>query len=65
MLNYNDDTLAAHLHAGLLHKDHESMNMDGKKERFKRNKLVGTKKEDGGSSASGEQKVSVEKQILY
>lgn len=56
MLNYNDDTLAAQLYAGLLHKDHESMNTDGKKEGFKTDKLVGTKKEDGGSSAFGQQK---------
>ena len=56
MLNYNDDTLAAQLYAGILHKDHESLNMDGEKEGFKMDKLVGTKKENGGSSASGDQK---------
>lgn len=56
MLNYNDDTLAAQLYAGLLHKDHESMNMDGKKEGFKSDNVVGTE-EDGGSSTSGEQKI--------
>lgn len=42
MLNYNDDTLVAQLYAGLLHKDHESMNTDDKKERFIADKLLGT-----------------------
>lgn len=46
MLNYNDDIFTEQLYAGLLHKDHESMNKDGKKEGFKRDNLVGTKKED-------------------
>lgn len=56
MLNYSDDTLAAQLYADLLHKDHKSMNTDGKREGFKTEKLMGTKKEDGGSSVSREQK---------
>jgi len=57
MLNYNDDILAAQLYASPFHKDHESMNTDGKKEGFKTDMLVGTKREDGGSSASGEQRM--------
>lgn len=57
MPNYNDDTLTAQLYAGLLHKTHESMNMERKKEGFKTDKLVSTKKKDEGSRVSEEQNI--------
>lgn len=55
MLNYSDDTLTTQLYVGLLDKDWESINMDGKREGFQTDKLVGKKKENEGSSASGEE----------
>lgn len=57
MPNYNDDTLTAQLYPGPLHKIHESMNMERKKEEFKTDKLMSTKKEDEGSRVSDEENI--------
>lgn len=68
MPNYNDDTLTAQLYAGLLHKTHESMNMERKKEGFKTDKLVSTKKKDEGSSTKKKDegpRVSEEQNICW
>lgn len=57
MPSYNDDTLTAQLYTGVLHKTHESMNTERKKEGFKTDKLVRAKKEEEDSRVSEEQNI--------
>lgn len=64
MLNYNDDTLVEQLYAGLLHKDHESMNTDGRKRDLKQTSWWAQRRKME-VPVPLENKNFVENQILY